>query len=509
MILTNKQKKALEKMTDFLNNSFDIFLLKGYAGTGKTTILKEFIKKAKEEQWSIKPLASTGKAAKVLGEKIEENAITLHSAIYNNPHNDETGKTIFDTREKNNIKKQIYIIDEASMIGNIYVENNIVKFGTGETLTDLFKNKNTKIIFVGDPFQLLPVKNNKSYALDKNFLEDIFQKMCDEYTLTDIIRQTNTNFIVKESLRLRNNYNNDKSFKLKVDNKDIKEFTDVEAVDFFIKNQENTAIITYTNKDTLYYSNLIREKLGMKDIICDGDKLLVVYNNQVKKLNNGEIITVKKVIGEVITKRVRKDEKIETLNFQQILTDINGHEEKLYIVLDLLQDENYTSIDNKVLPILNVLKKQDEILGNALQVRYGYAITCHKSQGSEFDNVILKLQNEGYIQKEEECRWLYTAITRAKKKLFILNNYKESENLMPYEEDNFFDDLMDEEELIEIDSKYKERNKYDEVITEQNQENTEKKSILEVHYKMTVVINGVKHDCIIINKYTKTGKWRK
>ena len=442
MTLNNGQKLALEKINIFLNSDKRIFILKGYAGTGKTTILKELIGRYENDNNFI-ALATTGAASKVLSSKINSVVSTVHSEVYKYK---ETQKTkdeynyIFEIRNRlqSADKRNVYIVDEASMIGNDPAEQeNRVSFGSNKSLQDflqktLSENKNSKIIFVGDPMQLPPVGSTKSVALDKESLKKIFNVECLEATLTEIMRQNYGNTIQEESIKLRECFENKKEYILKPDNKNIFGINYNYIPNFYSK-YEDVGIITHSNRKALAISQKIREihfGKSPKEIEI-GDKLLVVFNNHKINLMNGELVKVKFILEKYskdISLNYEDKEKNKTITLKFVKAIIENEKKQgitTWILLNFLNDSEYKTNEPYISDALSKLAEQlnqdpyECIYFNALRVRYGYAITCHKSQGSEFDIVIL--ENRKIKEEEESYKWVYTGMTRAKNKLYLFD----------------------------------------------------------------------------------------
>ena len=454
MILNKDQSFVLEKINKFLIGDEKLFILKGYAGTGKTTILKEVIERNPSYNYTI--LASTGVAAKIIEKKINMKTTTIHSDIYTYLSTEEIEKDSYKLifNSKNNSEKaenlNIYIVDEASMINNERFEKeNWIEFGSSKLLNDMFQKiklekSNNKVILVGDPIQLPPVGFEESCALDKKYIEKNFNISCEEYLLTKIERQTNNNSIVKESLKIREAIIKNKKYSIEADNKNIFFIEQNKAIDIFLKNMSESVFITKSNRDAMLYSNIIRKELGYSDKFYKlGEKLLVILNNYKYNIMNGEIIYLNENINlkNVIEKQVFLKNKIFKLRF--IETSIKKEDNsiiKVLMLLNFLDDKDYPENRKIISDCLiklsiedtnNKERFSDSKYYNALQVRFGYSITCHKAQGNEFKSVILEYKEP---ITNFDLKWLYTAVTRAKEKLYIIckeeNNYKKIQKLI-------------------------------------------------------------------------------
>jgi tRNA A37 threonylcarbamoyladenosine biosynthesis protein TsaE len=205
MEYTNSQKELLKKINNFFNSDLDIFIIKGYAGTGKTFITKIIIESLQKAKTNFSLMAPTGKATKVLSEKTNEIANTIHSSIYAIDKTDIENKKLYFSLKQNNLVNSYFIVDEASMISNINNETDSLKFGSGKLLKDLLEfvnfSKKNKLILIGDTAQLPPVKMNESPALLKEtFLEYGFK--VDDFLMTDVVRQKD-NSILENATYLR------------------------------------------------------------------------------------------------------------------------------------------------------------------------------------------------------------------------------------------------------------------------------------------------------------------
>lgn len=450
MTLNSDQQIAINKISNFFNSNKKIFILKGYAGTGKTTILKKLIETNPNYNYIL--LASTGVAAKIMEEKMNINSNTIHSNIYKysalKKIEEDNYKLIFDAKKHSEIyeKLNIYIIDEASMISNEkFIKEEWLEFGSSKLLKDLFNNvelskNNNKIIFVGDPIQLPPVGFEESYALDKNYIEKNFKFACEDFLLTKIERQPENNSIVRESLKIRKSLKNGSKYSIEADNKNIFFVDKNQAINIFFKNINETAFITRSNKNTMIYSNIIRKKLGYdSNYYKVGEKLLVILNNYKYNVMNGEIVFLNKDINikMIEEKKVYIKEKLYKLKF--INTSIKKQDQSVvsvFMLLNFLDDQDYPD-DRKIVSDC-LIKISMEDTGkenfneskyyNALQVRLGYSITCHKAQGNEFKNVILEYNEP---KNNFDLKWLYTGITRSKENLYILyeRNFSNIKNL--------------------------------------------------------------------------------
>lgn len=446
---TDDQIKALEKIAGFLFSGIDdqIFLLTGYAGTGKSSLIGSLVQTMSEFRQKTVLLAPTGRAAKVFSGYAARQAFTIHKKIYRQQKFAE-GTPHFSLSE-NLHKHTLFIVDEASMISNESSDFSI--FGTGRLLDDLieyvYSAEGCRILLVGDSAQLPPVKQENSPALDKDILRSYSLEVT-EATLTQIVRQEEESGILHNATMLRNALRFQKTEeypKLKVNGfADVMRITGTELIDeisnaYRQDGMEETIVISRSNKRVNAYNNGIRNRvLYREEEISTGDILMITKNNyfwvenfeDLDFLANGEFVEVQRVRGE---------EEMYGFRFSNVLLYHRDYEIEFEakIILDVLHTEvpGLTREQNERL-FFNVMEDYADISRrqlryskvksnpwfNALQVKYGYAVTCHKAQGGEWKNVFLDL---GYIQQsymgENFYRWLYTSVTRSSRKLFLVN----------------------------------------------------------------------------------------
>ena len=473
-MLTNHQNTALTKIKDFLESpETQIFILKGYAGTGKTTLVKYLCDYLNEADKKFMLAAPTGRAARILSRKSGQTARTVHSVIYNpdlsfqEENEDEEKDRIYFPLKNDEFENTIMIVDEASMVGDKKDEESFLNFGSGSLLADIFnylridENYRNKIIFVGDPAQLPPVNDNVSPALDREYLLSNYLLKSEEVTLTEIIRQAKQSSIPNYSLKLRtsleNGLFNEFSLAPNIDVIHHHLFDDLK----FSEMDEDRIAVSFTNKRSLYYNKRIRKEiLGFQsDEIQNGEKLLIIHNNRKYKLFNGDFVTVNEIFPESkefhsIKLRRGKEfkfafirAKIAFLNelnqyaeieakllLNNLLSDERGLKIKEQIALRILAErlegfykpkrKNYK---NNFTEYKRALEKYLEKLGsseyfNALQIKFGYAVTCHKAQGGEWKDVIIDFNDFRSYTNEFFYRWAYTAITRASDILYLINS---------------------------------------------------------------------------------------
>jgi len=445
---TIKQQKLLNELSNFIfeSNNRALFLLKGYAGTGKTTTISTVVNSLWKVGQKAVLLAPTGRAAKVISGYSKKQAFTIHKKIYF-PKKQQNGSVDFII-QPNKHTNTIFIIDEASMIPDR--PSNAKLFETGSLLDDLmnyvYAGKNCKIIFIGDTAQLPPVKLNVSPALEAKTLELEYQKDVTEIELDEVMRQHENSGILANATYLRMLImNKSTDFQFDLNFPDIIRLIDGYDIEDAINSAydnigvEDTAFIVRSNKRANLYNQQIRTKIrGQENEISAGDYVMVVKNNyywlqdssEAGFIANGDIceITRLNAIKELYGFRfaeveVRMIDYPNQKPFETVLiidtlsseTPSLSYEEsnKLYQAVK----EDFIHEKSKYKQLLAV--KNNKYF-NALQVKFSYAMTCHKSQGGQWKTVFVE---QPYLPDGidvEYLRWLYTAITRAEKKLYLI-----------------------------------------------------------------------------------------
>ena len=466
----NELVSKLEKFIDCSNNEQNVFLLKGYAGTGKTFITKGLTEYLKEIERTFILAAPTGKASKVIANKTQNEAYTIHKTIYSTNdvkeykenENDKTYKFYFDLRVNDDSNNTIYIIDEASMISNVYGEPEFFRFGSGFLLQDLLKyinidcnDHNKKIIFIGDNAQLPPIGMNFSPALDKQYLTKNFNLLVNEYELTEVVRQKADSGILKNTIPIRKSLSNQAFNQLDIDT-NFSDVSHLEHEDFLKiyltqcdnKIDQDTIVIAFSNASVKEYNDRIREYFfpGNSNNIVINDKVLVVSNNANYEIfiSNGDFGIVQEVsyepeIRQIVTKNGIINETLYFRDITILFYDINNipRSIKCKIVENLLYSDkpNLSSDEHKALYVdfmmrhphlkANTKEWKDALKNdpyfNALKIKFGYAITCHKAQGSEWKNVFLNCKTHQSVLSQSYFRWIYTALTRTSEKLFTFD----------------------------------------------------------------------------------------
>jgi ATP-dependent exoDNAse (exonuclease V) alpha subunit len=477
--LTTSQENVLNQIIDFVNNPNDrVFILKGYAGTGKTTLMRFLILRLEEEKKDYRLLASTGRAAKVLANLSNRNGSTstIHSMVYSfnglNKEYDEKEEPVVDKDgqlflvfepsrlNESEVPETVYIIDEASMVSDVITKNvTQAKFGEGRLLKELLdydKRPKSKFIFVGDPCQLPPIEEYYSPALMKEYFLSTFNMTAQEAQLTEIMRQKGASGIIDASKQIRGLYNqapNDTSFYRSQrlwgflpfrQHKDIQLHPNLETMTNDYVNKVklsglNSAVcICRSNRACSELSANIRAKLGfVYGHIQVGDLLMVIQNNIPTGLMNGDMVTIEELgpktesrsgltfrevtVKELFTQRTIKTLIIEEIVNQSRLNLDSAQQQAMFIDFILrMRDKGITQKDPR---LFNHAMFNDPYL-NALRCVYGYAITCHKSQGGEWEDVYVHVpRNLTLNPTKETYQWIYTSMTRAKKTLHMIDDF--------------------------------------------------------------------------------------
>jgi hypothetical protein len=480
--LTTNQQNALEQIQVFANNHTHAFILKGYAGTGKTTLLKLITEQFQSQGMLVSLMAPTGRAAKILREKTGLKASTIHSGIYDYSDvkevkiADEDGadsfRYFFDLKPNDSINNRVFIIDESSMISDDFAEGEFFRFGSGKLLRDLIEFtriqhplSGNKLIFVGDPAQLAPpTKSDISPALSDAYLSETYSLKTEAATLFQVVRQVEGSGILTSAERIRKGIDLGffNQFKVPENPQDIHYVPSGAFFDMYENAPGKKIIIAYTNQ-TAYQINLdVRQhKYGGSYPIRVGDVMLIGQNNHLTGLFNGEFGVINrcdpnpisrelvfKVAGGATAHVLLKWYKIE-LAFQneQGLTatqEMYMLDNYLHGKMPTLKPEEQQALyvdfknrHNHLKPGTEEFKKalRSDLFFNALRLRYGFAVTCHKAQGGEWDNAFIfwDYARSGtfniWKDKQEKTgrnnsdffRWAYTAITRASKTLYCIN----------------------------------------------------------------------------------------
>lgn len=454
---TPGQKILFTKLSEFIlnKNSDQIFVLKGYAGTGKTTTVRSLVQCLPALGGKTVLLAPTGRAAKVLSNYTGKQAFTIHKKIYyRKPDND--GGMAF-TLQQNLHTNTIFIVDEASMISNTGGLSGNGNFGGGSLLDDLisyvFNGNSCKLIFIGDTAQLPPVGLDVSPALDIDFLKASYYFQVDWHELTEVVRQTENSGILTNATTIRNQIKAQSDGKphFEIDGfKDVVRLGGDELEDalnsaYSKYGAEDTMVICRSNKRANIFNQQIRARIRWQENeISTGDFMMVVKNNyfwlpeesKAGFIANGDIVELTS-IGKIQEMHGFKfaDVRIRLIDYP------DEPELETRIILDtimiespsLSQEDNkrlYNSVSADYSDIadrrMRLKKVKEDGFFNALQVKFAYAVTCHKAQGGQWPCVFVE---QGYLTDEmintEYMRWLYTAVSRASDKLYLVNFNKD------------------------------------------------------------------------------------
>ncbi|MBQ5713535.1 MAG: AAA family ATPase [Bacteroidaceae bacterium] len=454
---TKEQEKAISLLSDFLlsREQDSIFLLKGYAGTGKTSLLAALVRTMQQLRLRVMLLAPTGRAAKVLSNYAGAPAFTIHRKIYR-----QKSITEMDVFQNNINMRQdtLFIVDEASMIANDAHEQTM--FGTGRLLDDLmqyvYSCNGCRLLLVGDTAQLPPVGETESPALSRTMLEGYGMEVT-ELCLTQVVRQLEESGILWNATMLRSLIQNDDVYAFpKLRGKsfpDIKVLPGNELIEALEQSYRNhgtdgTIVVTRSNKRANIFNNGIRTRiLDYETELSGGDLIMVAKNNyywtEREQAANGVAADAITFIanGDVaIVRRMRNERSFYGFRFADVtlcFPDYDHRELDVTILLDTLQSESPALTRQQQETLFNgvwedypeLTNKRDrmkrlrqDIYYNALQIKYAYAVTCHKAQGGQWEHVYI---DQGYINEEmlspDYFRWLYTAITRATEQVYLVN----------------------------------------------------------------------------------------
>lgn len=446
---TPKQDIALQLLAKFVlgKGPNETFLLKGYAGTGKTTLVGSLVKNLARVKRRAVLLAPTGRAAKVISNYSGKQALTIHKRIYF-PKRQKA--TISFTLQKNKHRDTIFIVDEASMIPDINQDSKL--FENGSLLDDLmqyvYSGHNCRLLLIGDTAQLPPVQLSLSPALDARLLENQYNRHVTQLELDEVVRQQGQSGILANATTIRERLEDEmfERFKFSVHGfpdiirpLDGQEIMEAISDSYATLGNEDTVIIVRSNKRANLYNQNIRQRILFQDAeLAAGDYLMVVKNNyhwvdntsEAGFIANGDIIEILEIFAfrdlygfrfaEVKMRMVDYPnmKPLETVLLLDTLTSESAslsYEQSNMLYQEVMKD--YAMEKSKYKKFLAV--KNNKYF-NALQVKFSYAITCHKSQGGQWNTVFVE---QPYLPEgidREYLRWLYTAVTRARKKLYLI-----------------------------------------------------------------------------------------
>ncbi len=475
--LNPSQQTAIKAISAFLSSETPIFLLKGSAGTGKTTLVAYLIQLLNRQSRTFQVIAPTGRAARILGANTQATATTIHSVLYAKPCvevfeeavsiNDPGMRWHFPLKE-DDPGATVFIVDESSMVGDKEAKGDLLRFGSGRLLADLIRyarlgrvgrtgEHGAKIIFVGDPAQLPPVGETLSPAMSTDYLKETFGLDCQTFELTEVMRQQVGSAILDRATALRDmigqrDYNR---FDLKPVDNEIITTSIAEAisrVEAALRSKLSSVLITYSNSQALQLNRMLRARLwGDENAdLRQGDLLLVNKNSFQHDLSNGDLVKVTQVWGPSERRTIRLNVKGETerVSVEMVFRQVEvvckaGDGSSMTIRCRLLEnllnspERELTPLEQRALLVdfmqrsrgqglrpktdaFNLAIREDPYF-NALQVKYGYAMTCHKAQGGEWKTAVVNFEGGHSTRNEHFFRWSYTAITRAQSTLVTIN----------------------------------------------------------------------------------------
>lgn len=447
---TTKQDILLLQLSEFIfkESSDTVFLLKGYAGTGKTTIIGTIVTNLWKAKKSAVLMAPTGRAAKVISNYSKKEAFTIHKKIYF-PKKNKGGGISF-VLQPNKHKNTIFIVDEASMIPD--TPNDSKLYANGSLLDDLmqyvYQGHKCKLLLIGDTAQLPPVKLDLSPALDENTLNLNYNKSVTKMELDEVTRQGLDSGILENATLLREalaeEFYESFKFNLKPFNDIVRLVDGYEIMDaindaYSTLGYEETSIIVRSNKRANLYNQQIRSRiLFSENELAAGDYLMVVKNNyfwikpntEAGFIANGDIIEVLEIFSfkelygfkfAEVKVRMVDYPKMQPFETVLLLDTITAETPSLsYEESNTLYQEVQKDYEDETSNYKKFLKIKNNPHFNALQVKFSYAITCHKSQGGQWNTVFVE---QPYLPNgidRDYLRWLYTAITRAQEKLYLI-----------------------------------------------------------------------------------------
>lgn len=454
-IPNDEQNLAIKMLSQFIlsRENETIFVLRGYAGTGKTTLAAAVVKALNSLKIKTMLMAPTGRAAKVFSQHSEHKAYTIHKVIYRQKvFSPEMNNFVMN---RNLYKDTIFIVDEASMIANQGLSSGY--FGSGKLLDDLisfvYTGENCKLIFIGDTAQLPPVGEEESPALSPARLKE-FGFMVQGLELDEVVRQKESSGILFNATKIREIISA-KDFNRRLI-LDVTRFADIQPVNgeelidaisscYANEGQDETMVVARSNKRANIYNQGIRNRiLYREEELEKGDVIMIARNNYGVNLEGTDMDFIAN--GDIaIVRRVRRYTEVYGLRFAEVtmyFPDYDDYEIETKVILDTLHTDTpslpkeksdalfqgvYDSYDDIKNKRDRMKKVKEDPFYNALQIKYAYAVTCHKAQGGQWLNIFL---DRGYMPDTtltlDYLRWLYTAVTRARGTLYLVN-YPEDE----------------------------------------------------------------------------------
>lgn len=455
---TDEQSAAMMTFARFLACRSDaVMILRGSAGTGKTTLASAFVRALVSLEQKVILLAPTGRAAKVFSRNSGQPAYTIHSVIYRQQQMDAEGGSF--GLDFNKYTDTLFLVDESSMIAN---DSAGSIFGSGRLLDDLvqyvFQGRNCRLLLIGDQAQLPPVGEVESPALAADFMKgyglQVFQS-----DLTEVLRQAEESGILWNATLLRDEESRFRSGKQLLPRIRLKGFADIVRVSgeelieqltssYSEVGEDETIVVTRSNKRANIYNQGIRNQvLWREEELCTGDRLMVVKNNYKSPPSQSQDAPSFIANGDrCVVQKVRSVHEMHGFRFAELrvqFPDFDNYELQTLALLDTLtteapaltheqQEQLYNKVMEDYADIPQKRERQKKLKEDkyysALQVKFAYAVTCHKAQGGQWAHVYI---DQGYMTDEmlteEYIHWLYTAFTRATDKLFLVNWPKEQE----------------------------------------------------------------------------------
>jgi len=463
MTLTKQQQQVFDAIKEFMDSDASVFILKGYAGTGKTTMVRviaDYLYQSRD----VHLMAPTGRAARVLAAKTGRPAVTIHKAIYEkacvvskNVRDvaESEFKFVFPVRKNEHGGKIVAIVDESSMVCSRKIEHELFVFGTDNLMEDLLDfvrpDFGGKVIFVGDPAQLPPVGEPESNALRAAYFKERGLKVV-ETELTEVLRQKDDSIILKNAMMIRDLLKKEKRNCLVFEEKenDVETVSPDKFLDKYLEyrkesGRHDSVVICYSNRAASKYNSDIRKSLYGDDVpLRENDILLITQNNYRLGRMNGEFVPVLEVGARTqqsapVYAQIGSERKriIVTINFVQVtVPDGEGNRMRCMLIEDLLTSDKATiSIDENRALYINFCMRHPKLKQgtqafadalmtdayyNAIRAKYGYAVTGHKCQGGEWGKVFVDYTDRTGLN-DDSLRWAYTATTRAQKTLYVTN----------------------------------------------------------------------------------------
>lgn len=447
-VANGNQKEAIVRISEFIFQKEErgVFILKGYAGTGKTKLISAITHALPSIRWRSVLLAPTGRAAKVLSAYSQRTAFTIHKKIFRK-ETDSSGRMHFYLAE-NLHRNTLFIVDEASMIGVDSGGESLFNSLLENLFEYVYSGENCKLILVGDTAQLPPVGSSESPGLNADYLKNAFYLTIGQYELKEVARQKEESGILLNATNLRRSIGSQPFvFPKLICTQDVVRLGGEDLEDTLnschsLYGEENVLIITRSNKQANLFNQAFRNRIKLyEEDLCAGDRLMVVKNNYFwLPENNGEAGFIAN--GDMVELvRIINREQLYGFNFCECAIRLSDYpnmpEQQVKLLTDSLYTDNPSLSQEEQKKLYETILedvKDEAIKGlrtayirkspfyNALQVKFSYAVTCHKSQGGQWPVVFI---DQGYLKEdyidEGYLRWLYTAITRATEKVFFIN----------------------------------------------------------------------------------------